>query len=74
MHSLQPSETLVEYVRYQPVDFGAAIYGEAQYEAILLRHNDCGFESEFAPHLPDSIGKPLHVLMVHDCPSSEVAD
>jgi hypothetical protein len=34
----------------------------------------CGIESEFAPHLPDSIGKPLYVLMVHDCPSTEAVD
>ena len=39
-HSLRPTEALVEYVRYRPVDFKAATYGEAQYGAVVLRYND----------------------------------
>jgi|HubBroStandDraft_4_1064222.scaffolds.fasta_scaffold100832_2 hypothetical protein len=32
---------------------------------------NCGFEWEFAPHLAGSIGKPLYVLMMHECPGSQ---
>jgi hypothetical protein len=54
-----------------PIDVVRKEYSESRHALCCL---NCGFESEFAPHLPDSIGKPLYVLMVHDCPSSETAD
>jgi hypothetical protein len=54
-----------------PTDVVRKEYSESRHALCCL---DSGFESEFAPHLPESIGKPLYVLMVHDCPSSEAAD
>jgi hypothetical protein len=54
-----------------PSDVIRKEYSESRHALCCL---NCGFESEFAPHLPDSIGKPLYVLMVHDCPNSEAAD
>ena len=54
-----------------PIDVVRKEYSESRHALCCL---NCGLESEFAPHLPDSIGKPLYVLMVHDCPSSETAD
>jgi hypothetical protein len=54
-----------------PIDVVRKEYSESRHALCCL---NCGFESEFAPHLPESIGKPLYVLMVHDCPSSEAAD
>jgi hypothetical protein len=54
-----------------PIDVVRKEYSESRHALCCL---NCGFESEFALHLPDSIGKPLYALMVHDCPSSETAD
>jgi hypothetical protein len=54
-----------------PTDVVRKEYSESRHALCCL---NCGFESEFAPHLPDSIGKPRYVLMVHDCPSPETAD
>ena len=54
-----------------PIDVVRKEYSESRHALCCL---NCGFESEFAPHLPDSIGKPLYVLMVHDCPNTEAVD
>ncbi len=54
-----------------PTDVVRKEYSESRHALCCL---NCGFESEFAPHLPDSIGKPLYVLMVHNCPSTEAVD
>ena len=54
-----------------PTDVVRKEYSELLHGLCCL---NCGFESEFAPHLPDSIGKPLYVLMMHDYPSPEAAD
>ena len=54
-----------------PIDVVRKEYSESRHALCCL---ECGFESEFAPHLPNSIGKPLYALMVHDCPSPETAD
>jgi hypothetical protein len=54
-----------------PIDVVRKEYSESRHALCCL---ECGFESEFAPHVPDSIGKPLYALMVHDCPGSEAAD
>jgi hypothetical protein len=54
-----------------PTDVVRKEYSESRHALGCL---NCGFESEIAPNLPDSIGKPPCVLMVHDCPSSEAAD
>ena len=53
-----------------PIDVVRKEYSESRHALCCL---NCGLESEFAPDLPDTIGKPLYVLMVHDCPSSEAA-
>jgi hypothetical protein len=54
-----------------PIDVVRKEYSESRHALCCV---NCGFESEFIPNLPDSIGKPLYVLMVHDCPSSDTAD
>jgi hypothetical protein len=54
-----------------PADGVRKEYSESRRALCCL---NCGFESEFAPDLPDAIGKPQYVLMVRDCPSSEAAD
>lgn len=54
-----------------PTDVVCKEYSESRHALCCL---NCGFESEFAPHLADSIGRPLYVLMPHDCPNSEAAD
>jgi hypothetical protein len=54
-----------------PADVVRKEYSESRHALCCL---NCGFESEFAPHLPDSIGKLLYGLLAHDCPSSEAAD
>jgi len=54
-----------------PIDVVRKEYTESRHALCCL---ECGFESEFAAHLPDSIGKPLYALMLHDCPRSEAAD
>jgi len=58
-------------LKADPRGSSAPRYSESRHALCCL---NCGFESEFVPHLPDSIGKPLYVLMVHDCPSPEIAD
>lgn len=53
-----------------PTDVVRKEYSESLHALCCL---NCGFESEFAPQLPESIGKPLYVLMLHDCPSPSAA-
>jgi hypothetical protein len=52
-----------------PIDVVRKEYSESRHALCCL---NCRFETEFAPHLPDSIGKPLHVLMVHDAPAQKL--
>ena len=54
-----------------PIDVVRKEYSVSRHALCCL---ECGFDSEFAPHLPGTIGKPLYVLMLHDCPSPEAAD
>ncbi len=54
-----------------PTDVVRKEYSESRHALCCL---NCGLESEFTPQLPKSIGKPLYVLMVHDCLSVEAAD
>jgi hypothetical protein len=28
---------------------------------------ECGLEVEFDPRIPGAIGKPLHILLIHEC-------
>ena len=52
-----------------PTDVVRKEYSQSRHALCCL---NCGFESEFAPHVPDSIGKPLYVRMAHDCPAQEL--
>lgn len=54
-----------------PSDVVRKEYLESRHALCCL---NCGLESEFAPRLPDAIGKPLFVLMIHDCPGAEAAN
>jgi hypothetical protein len=31
---------------------------------------DCGYESPFDPSIKGSIGRPLHLLLEHNCPTA----
>jgi len=54
-----------------PTDLIRKEYSESRHALCCL---NCGFESEFTPQPPESIGNPLYVLMLHDCPASKAAN
>jgi hypothetical protein len=51
-----------------PDDVVRRQYAETKHALCCL---NCGFEHGFDPTLPGSIGKPLWVLLEHECRSGE---
>lgn len=47
-----------------PQDVARGKYSDARDALCCL---NCGFEWDFDPTVQDSIGRPLYVLVMHDC-------
>lgn len=50
-----------------PVDVVRKQYSDSRHALCCL---ECGFESDFDPQMPESIGKPLYALVLHGCPDN----
>jgi hypothetical protein len=56
-----------------PDDVVRKRYSNARHALCCL---ECGYEADFDPSVQGSIGRPLHVLLEHNCPKdvSEIRD